>query len=213
VLEVGAELPAHDFAVPLMHLPWAFGTTVSDVPAAVPYLAADAAAVARWRARLADLPKAAGGRSVGLVWAGGRRAADPLSVRIDRRRSMPLAALAPLGGVAGVSLVSLQKGPPGRDAVPAGMVLHDWTGELEDFADTAALIAALDLVISVDTSVVHLAGALGRPVWLLDRYDCCWRWLRERADSPWYPTLRRFRQAAPGDWAGVVARVVEALRT
>ena len=211
VVEVGEDLPAHDFAVPLMHLPWAFGTTVSNVPAEVPYLAADAAAVARWRGRLGALPQEPGGRRVGLVWAGGRRAADPLSVRVDRRRSMPLAALAPLAAVAGVSFVSLQKGPPGREAVPAGMVLHDWTGELEDFADTAALIAALDLVICVDTSVVHLAGALGRPVWMLDRYDSCWRWLRERADSPWYPTLRRFRQETPGDWGGVVARVVAAL--
>jgi hypothetical protein len=207
VLAVGEALPVHDFAVPLMHLPWAFGTTVSDVPASVPYLAADPAAVGRWRGRLAELS----GRKVGLVWAGGRRADDPLSVRIDRRRSMPLAALAPLARVAGVSFVSLQKGPPGREAVPAGMVLHDWTAELGDFADTAALMAALDLVIAVDTAPLHLAGALGRPVWLLDRYDSCWRWLRERADSPWYPTLRRFRQDAPGEWGPVVARVAAAL--
>jgi hypothetical protein len=132
--------------------------------------------------------------------------------RIDRRRSLKLAQLAPLGAVAGVSLVSLQKGAGAAQAVPAGMVLHDWTAELGDFADTAALMQALDLVVSADTSPLHLAGALGRPVWLLDRYDSCWRWLRERDDSPWYPTLRRFRQAAPGEWGEVVGRVAAALR-
>ena len=91
------------------------------------------------------------------------------------------------------------------------MVLHDFTEELTDFADTAALIDALDLVISVDTSVVHLAGALGKPVWLLNRFDTCWRWLEGRDDSPWYPTLRQFRQKSPGDWAGVMAEVRDAL--
>jgi ADP-heptose:LPS heptosyltransferase len=92
------------------------------------------------------------------------------------------------------------------------MELHDWTEELEDFADTAALIEALDLVISVDTSVAHLAGALGKPVWVLNRYDQCWRWLRGRNDSPWYPTARLFQQRTPGDWTGVMREVTDALR-
>jgi hypothetical protein len=197
-----------DVALPLLHLPWAFGTDLDSIPAAVPYLHAAPDAVAAWRARLAGLP----GLKVGLVWAGEPRPDMPDAHRIDRRRSLPLAALAPLGGVAGVSLVSLQKGAGAAQAPPAGMVLHDWTDELGDFADTAALMQALDLVISVDTSPLHLAGALGRKVWLLDRYDSCWRWMRERDDSPWYPTLRRFRQSAPGEWGGVVARVVRALR-
>ena len=128
---------------------------------------------------------------------------------------LALAALAPLARVPGVSFVSLQKGAPARQAAtpPPGMVLHDWTDELRDFADTAALMQVLDLVISADTSPLHLAGALGRPVWLLNRYDSCWRWLRERDDSPWYPTLRQFRQTTPGDWAGVVGCVAAALRT
>ena len=91
------------------------------------------------------------------------------------------------------------------------LILHDWTDELADFADTAALIQALDLVISADTSPVHMAGALGRPVWLLNRYDSCYRWLRDRDDSPWYPSLRQFRQTAPGDWTNVIARVAAAL--
>ncbi|HTR78984.1 MAG TPA: glycosyltransferase family 9 protein, partial [Gemmatimonadaceae bacterium] len=106
------------------------------------------------------------------------------------------------------------KGEPAAQAStpPAGLVLHDWTSELSDFADTAALVEALDLVISVDTSVVHVAGALGKPVWVLNRFDQCWRWLRDRADSPWYPTARLFQQQRPGDWSGVIERVAEALR-
>ena len=92
------------------------------------------------------------------------------------------------------------------------MVLHDWTEELDNLADTAALVDALDLVISVDTAVVHLAGALGRPVWVLNRFDQCWRWLRDRDDSPWYPSARLFRQDQPGDWDGVVRRVCQALK-
>jgi len=209
VVAVGDAVPPHDVAVPLMHLPWAFETEVATIPTAVPYFDADPAAVAEWRARLAGLP----GLKVGLVWAGEARPEAAMAHRIDRRRSLPLAALAPLASAAGVSFVSLQKGVPSGQAAapPPGMVLHDWTAELADFADTAALMAALDVVISADTSPLHLAGALGRPVWLLDRYDACWRWLRDRDDSPWYPTLRRFRQTAPGDWAGVMERVAAAL--
>ncbi len=208
VVAEGEAVPPWDEAVPMMHLPWAFGTDLATVPATVPYFTPDPVAVEGWRRRLAGLP----GRKVGLVWSGDPRPHDRLAHRIDRRRSLKLAQLAPLGAVAGISLVSLQKGAGAAQPVPAGMVLHDWTAELGDFADTAALMQALDLVISADTSPLHLAGALGRPVWLLDRYDSCWRWMRERDDSPWYPTLRRFRQGAPGDWGGVVARVVGALK-
>ena len=124
---------------------------------------------------------------------------------------MTLGALAPLAEVSGVSFVSLQKGMAGAEVGPPGLVLHDWTAELGDFAATAALMEALDLIVSVDTAPAHLAGALGREVWLLNRFDTCWRWQEGREDSPWYPTLRQFRQAAPGDWAGVVARVAGAL--
>jgi hypothetical protein len=115
--------------------------------------------------------------------------------------------------VPGISFVSLQKGAAAAQSrtPPPGMMLHDWTEELVDFADTAALIEALDLVISVDTSVVHLAGALGKELWLLNRLDTCWRWLLGRADSPWYPTLRQFRQRRFGDWDGVVRDIRDAL--
>lgn len=206
VVAIGAETPAYDRSVPIFHLPWALGITLDTLPAEVPYLAADPAAVAAWRARLAGVPKEPGERHVGLIWAGAPRSAYSAAAEIDRRRSIPLAKLAPLAELPGVSLVSLQKG-----ATVQGMALHDWTGELGDFADTAALMEALDLVIAVDTGPMHLAAALGRPVWMLNRHDSCWRWLLGREDSPWYPTLRQFRQATPGDWDGVVARVIAAL--
>jgi hypothetical protein len=200
VVAQGEAVPAHDVAVPLLHLPWAFGTTLETIPGGVPYLSAEPGAVARWRARLAGLP----GLKVGLAWAGDPRPEDRAAHRVDRRRSLPLAALAPLGAVPGMAFVSLQMGDAARQS---GVKLHDWTTELGDFADTAALVAALDLVITVDTAVVHLAGALGRPVWMLNRFDSCWRWLRGRADSPWYPSLRIFRQQAPGEWGAVVEAV------
>jgi len=200
--------PPFDAWIPMMSLPLAFGTTLATIPSEVPYLQANAECSAAWRDRLAALP----GRKVGLVWAGSSWSGDPRAHAIDRRRSFTLQDYAPLAAIPGISLVSLQKGEAVRTP-PAGMTLHDWTGELNDFADTAALVDALDLVISVDTSVVHLAGALGKPVWVLNRYDQCWRWLRDRTDSPWYSSARLFQQRRPADWDGVISDVVEALRT
>ena len=126
---------------------------------------------------------------------------------------MTLAHFANLADLPGASFVSLQKGPPASQSrtPPTRLHVHDFTDELEDFVDTAALIAALDLVISVDTSVAHLAGALGKPVWLLNRFDTCWRWLLDRNDSPWYPTLRQFRQPRLGDWDSVMTALQAAL--
>ena len=120
---------------------------------------------------------------------------------------MALAAMAPLARVEGWSFVPLQPGPPGE-----GMPLRDPGGSIEDFADTAALIDNLDLVISVDTAVAHLAGAMGRPVWLLNRFDTDWRWFLDRDDSPWYGSMRVFRQTVPGDWSAVVEKAATALR-
>ena len=125
---------------------------------------------------------------------------------------MRLADLAPLADVADCVFVSLQLGPPAREIAQAPFPLLDPTGQLTDFAETAALIETLDLVISVDTAVAHVAGALGKPVWVLNRFDACWRWPRDRDDTAWYPTMRLFRQAAPGDWAEMMRRVVAALR-
>ena len=125
---------------------------------------------------------------------------------------MALAQMAPLGAVPGNVFVSLQLGPPANQVATAPFPLIDVASRLGDFADTAALVATLDLIISVDTAVAHLAGALGKPVWLLSRHDACWRWGRDRDDSPWYPTMRLFRQTTPGDWDGVMRRVAAALR-
>jgi tetratricopeptide (TPR) repeat protein len=205
--------PAFDVWTPMMSLPLAFGTTAETIPASVPYLNADSRKTADWHQRLAGSP----GYRIGLVWAGAPRSdrpdVQPWSVSVDLRRSISLHHFAPLGAIPGLSLISLQKGQAAGQTLtpPDGMRLLDRTDELRDFADTAALVAALDLVISVDTAVVHLAGALGKPVWVLNRYDQCWRWLRDRTDSPWYPTARLFQQRAPGDWDGVMRDVVAAL--
>ena len=209
VFASGAAAPAADFFCPLLSLPRAFSTTVATIPGEVPYLVADRTAIAAWRRRLAVLE----GLRVGLVWAGSPRPNQPEANRINRRRSITLGHFANLADVPGVSLVSLQKDQAASQtrSPPPGLFVHDWTDELGDFADTAALIEALDLVISVDTSVVHLAGALGKPVWLLNRFDTCWRWLLDRDDSPWYPTLRQFRQPRRGDWDSVIMDVLAAL--
>lgn len=211
VVAKGEALPDFDVHCPMMSLPVLIETAPDPVANAAPYLHADAERVAAWRTRLADVA----GLRVGLVWAGGARPDQPTLGAVNRRRSMNLAALAPLAAIPGVSLVSLQKGAPADEVAqaPAGMVVHDFTAELHDFSDTAALIEALDLVISVDTAVAHLAGGLGKPVWLMNRFDSCWRWLTERRDSPWYPSLVQFRQPAPGDWDSVVADIARDLAT
>ena len=196
-------LPPFDVQCPLLSLPRVFGTTLKTVPAEVPYLHPDPALVAAWRARLPD----DGALRVGLCWASSAHADDAGARLIDRRRSIALAELAPLGSAGGVRFVSLQLGDAARQIAASGLDMLDAMAGVQDFADTAALVANLDLVISVDTAVAHLAGALGRPVWLLSRYDGCWRWLHGRDDSPWYPTMRIYRQERPLDWAGVTARV------
>ena len=204
-----AALPDYDWHCPMMSLPSVFATTLETIPAEVPYITADPAMVADWAARLPAAP----GLRVGLVWAGQARPWLPGFATVDTRRSTSLAQFAPLGAVEGVRFVSLQADAPGSEArdPPPGLALHDPMASVTDFADTAAIVANLDLVVSVDTSVAHLAGALGKPVFLLDRYDNCWRWLSGRSDSPWYPTLRIFRQTKIGDWAPVMRQAAAAL--
>ena len=196
---LAAAEPCHA-RIPMMSLPHVFATRLDTIPAGA-YLRVEPGAAEAWRRRLRDVP----GPKVGVVWAGAPRP-DPLCQAVDGRRSMRPEMLAPLLACPGVRFFSLQK-----DGPPAPPALIDHMGEMADFADTAALVSALDLVISVDTSMVHLAGAMGKPVWMLDRFDSCWRWLENRDDSPWYPTLRIFRQPAPGDWPAVVERVTTAL--
>ncbi|TYL82426.1 tetratricopeptide repeat protein [Bradyrhizobium rifense] len=197
VVACGDPLPSFDLHCPLLSLTRVLGTTLDTIPREASYLRADPQRVAAWRERVGQLD----GMRVGLVWAGNQTMSG------DRRRSIPLERFSELADLPGVSFVSLQKGPGASQSPPQGLSLHDWTDDLHDFGETAALIEALDLVISVDTGVAHLAGALGRPVWLLNRFDRCWRWLLNRDDSPWYPSLRQFRQIQPGDWTSVLRNV------
>jgi len=173
------------------------------LPMAQPYLATDESL----RAAFGETARSDGRLKVGLAWAGNKTHKD------DRNRSMPLAAFAPLGRLDGVRFHNLQKGDAATQAKnpPPGLELIDWTQDLHDFADTAALIANLDLVIAVDTAVAHLAGAMGKPVWTLLPFVPDWRWLLEREDSPWYPTMRLFRQPAIGDWETVIGQIKDAL--
>ncbi len=204
IVAEGQPLPAFDLQCPLLTLPRVFQTNLANIPETVPYLHADTELSRTWQHRLADQSPAV---NVGLAWAG-----SPIH-KNDRNRSMKLARLAPLGQIPGARFVSLQKGEAAAEAKspPANVELVDWTEELNDFADTAALIANLDLVIAVDTAVVHLGGAMAKPVWTLLPFVTDWRWLLEREDSPWYPSMRLFRQSSWGDWDSVITRVVDAL--
>jgi tetratricopeptide (TPR) repeat protein len=219
IVAQGEPLPPFDFHCPLLSLPLAFKTDVATIPGVTPYLFADPQALAHWEAKVSQASGAAA-LKVGLVWAGGDRSHVPELRKNDRRRSMALERLLPLLDVPGVRFFSLQKGAPAQqlaalqarcEASGTGVDIVDFTSELADFADTAALVANLDLVISVDTSTAHLAGAMGKPVWILNRFDTCWRWMLERSDTPWYPGARLFRQPALGDWDSVLATVREAL--
>ena len=209
IIAAGDPLPPHDLQIPLLDLPRVFGTELADLPGAIPYLAADRARLEAWRARLAD----DGRLRVGLVWQGNPQA------RADKGRSPPLAALAPLIDLDGVRLVALQK-EHGLDQLAGGPFAGrierpgpDFDAGPEGFLDTAAAMAALDLVVTSDTAAAHLAGALGRPTLLLLKRSADWRWLEGRTDSPWYPTLELFRQRVAGDWsvpvAALAARVAE----
>jgi tetratricopeptide (TPR) repeat protein len=205
----GTTLPDFDYHCPLMSLPLVFKTTLATIPAEVPYLAVDAERRRHWHDKLGERGKP----RVGLVWSGGFRPDQPEVWSVNSRRNIPLAKLAPLSN-SDVEYHSLQKGQAAESEL-VQLDTHLWkgprpidcAGELDDFADTAALIEQLDLVISVDTSTAHLAGALGKPVWILNRFDTCWRWLLDRSDSPWYPTAKLYRQAKPGDWDAVVEQL------
>jgi hypothetical protein len=198
LLAPGEPLPPFDRQCPLLSLPHVFGTRLETVPAEVPYLHADPSEAGAWRERL---PGGAQPR-VGIAWSGNPRHAN------DHNRSIALQEFAALAAP-GVQFVSLQ--PQVRESDRAAFRhwpgLHDAGPLLRDFGATAGLLDALDLVITVDTSVAHLAGALGRPAWILLPHAPDWRWMLERSDSPWYPSARLYRQPAPGDWASVLARV------
>ncbi len=194
-----------DFWTPLFSIPHYCKTRIDSIPDKIPYLHAPPQRVAKW---VALLPK--GGVRIGLVWKGNPHFEN------DTDRSLPsLDVLAPLGAVAGVQFISLQKGAGEDEAAqpPSGLALINLGPQLEDFSDAAAIVTSLDLVICVDTAIAHLTGALGKPCWvLLPSYKTDWRWLKDRTDSPWYPgNMRLFRQSAMGDWSTVVAQVLAAL--
>ena len=215
VFAYGDELPPHDYGCAMISAARVLGTTMETIPAPIPYISADPQRVALWRARLdADLKPFGDKLRVGICWSGQARPLQPLADQTDRRRSTQLAQWEPISRVPGVVFVGLQTGEPAKQAKapPPGMAIAHYSDELEDFADTAALMKCLDLVISVDTAVVHVAGALGMPTWMLSRFDGCWRWHGARRDSPWYPTLTQFRQPRQGDWNSVFDQVATELR-
>ncbi len=203
VVVAGEPLPTFDCHLPMMSLPLLFGTTLETVPSHIPYLAAEPADVKVWQQRLG----AATAFRVGLVWFAKQ------SQVLNRKRSCRLEMFAPLWSVPGVEFYTLQIGLGAEQLAEFGAAfpLKDLTGHITDFADTAGFIANLDLVITIDTAVAHLAGALGARTWLMLPYVSEWRWLSQRQDSPWYPTMQLFRQPCAGDWPALIASVTEAL--
>jgi tetratricopeptide (TPR) repeat protein len=213
VVEEGNYLPPFDCYCPQMSLPLAFDQLGHEIPAPIPYVHAEPVKSAEWKEKLGEKKRP----RVGLVWAGGFHAHRPETWSWNKRRNLPLEMLAHWREL-DVDFVSLQKGEPSEsdfhkllESGWQGPKIHNFVGELKDFTDTAALIDNLDLVISVDTSTLHLAGAMGKPVWLLNRFDSCWRWPLGQTGSLWYPTMRIFKQPAAGRWDVVVAEVTQAL--
>ncbi len=206
VVARGEPPPPFDLHVRLLSLPGILGTGVESIPSTIPYLQADPRRVEEWRSRLSAYPARL---RVGIAWQGSR------DYRNDALRSMPLRYFASLADLEGIRLFSLQKGSPGEDESAPKLRIVELDPPLDEgtgaFLDTAAVMRCLDLVITSDTSVAHLAGALGVPVWVALPHAADWRWLRRREDSPWYPTMRLFRQVAPGDWAEIFQRLADAL--
>ena len=200
-----APLGRFDRQCTLMSLPFLFDTRLETIPRQVPYLQVPAESKRKWADKLAAIRP----RRVGLVWTGGK----PFRTDPVRTRSIALERFSPIVAVPGCSFVSLQKEGGSEHLGGSPWKIHDWMDECRDFLETAALIEQLDLVISVDTSVAHLAGALGKPVWMLNRFESEWRWQLDREDSPWYPTMRIFRQSVAGDWSAPVERAAAALRS
>jgi tetratricopeptide (TPR) repeat protein len=201
VTVMGEDEPPADIVTPLLSMPLVFGTDLDSIPARVPYLRAPPDRLTRWRQRLGPRTNP----RVGISWWGSQHIP---------KRSLSIEKLLPLLSLTGLEFHALQREVPPEQRVwfELSSALIDHSSELNDFADTAALISLLDLVVTIDTSVAHLAGAMGKPVWIMLQHNADWRWLLDRSDSPWYPTARLFRQKRRGDWDSVVADVVQALR-
>jgi Flp pilus assembly protein TadD len=205
VVSYGERIPGFDLHCPFLSLPAVFKATIGSIPSTTPYITADPGLVQKWRDRIGQDNS---GFKIGLVWAG--NLAHPRS----QYRSCSLDQFLPLAPFDDITIYSLQKGEAAAMSKnpPAGMKVVDYTEDFNDFSDAAAFMENLDLVISVDTAAAHLAGALGKPVWTLLPFVPEWRWLLDREDSPWYPTMRIFRQPSAGDWKSVISRVADELR-
>jgi hypothetical protein len=201
---LGETPPAFDLECPLMSLPAVFGTDVATVPWPGAYLSADSELVREKWLQFPDSTPGDGGLRIGIAWAGNPR------YKADRMRSTNIETLLPLLRNSGITWISLQKGPAAEQlsTLPGDVFVWDGSSNDRDMAETAALAATLDLVITTDTSIAHLAGAMGKPVWILLPYLSDWRWMQKIETTPWYPTARLFRQRAPGDWVGLLDRVI-----
>lgn len=202
ILARGDALPHIDCQVPLLSLPLIFGTGVGSIPSSAGYLAAAPEKIEAWRNRLSSVSK---GKLIGINWAGRK-------TRLNGNRAMSLEDLKPLLDVQGVSLVSLQLGEESAQVAAFGRRVADLSDEIEDFGDTAAIMEHLDLVITIDSAVAHLAGALGVPAWVMLKYSPDWRWLLDRADSPWYSSVKLFRQQISGDWDNVATQIASKIK-
>lgn len=210
-----SDLSGFDFQVPLMSLPLLFNTELETIPSYKAYLSPDDAKEKIWAQMIIPSPLL----KVGLIWNGGFRPDQPEVWDANERRNISLEAIARLQHINNIEFYSLQKGDPAeseleqkKSAIWPKNNLFNFASELQDFSDTAALMSNLDLIISVDTSSAHLSAALGKPTWILNRYDTCWRWLEDRIDSPWYPSVKLYRQKTPGDWGAVLELVERDLR-
>jgi tetratricopeptide (TPR) repeat protein len=204
VIEYGEQIPQFDTHSPLLSLPLLFGTTLETIPARIPYISADSKFVEKWRD---EIQYGNSKLKVGLVWSG-----NPKNIKF-KYKSFPLETFTPVLKLKDITFYSLQKGEAAEQTknLSEGLNIIDFTNEINNFSDTAALIETLDLIISVDTAVAHLAGAIGKTVWTLIPYKPDWRWMLNREDSPWYPTMRLFRQSSRGNWESVIAKVKKEL--
>jgi tetratricopeptide (TPR) repeat protein len=206
-------IPDHDYQCPLMSLPHALGTTLTNIPSEFPYLRTEKKKVDEWKKLLGPKIKP----RVGIVWSGGLRLNQPAVQMVNLRRNLPLDKFSELRNL-NIDFFSLQKGEQ-AEAELKNLIAEDWQGpkiidhtkKMNNFSDTAAFIENLDLVISVDTSTAHLAGAIGKPVWIINRHDGCWRWGINKKNSPWYPNATLFRQEEPGGWDLPIAMIKEKL--